>query len=85
MDGRSLVDTSRLTGEPLPVSAEPGTMLLSGVLNGEGSLTLRVVHLVRESQYARIVELVRWRWPSPSPATSRPRSARCSRRGATWR
>ncbi|HEY0995056.1 MAG TPA: heavy metal translocating P-type ATPase [Gemmatimonadaceae bacterium] len=67
VDGHSLVDTSRLTGEPLPVSAEPGTMLLSGVLNGEGSLTLRVLHPSRESQYARIVELVRTAQESKAP------------------
>jgi heavy metal translocating P-type ATPase len=59
IDGHSLVDTSRLTGEPMPRAASSGTMLLSGMVNTDGSLTLRATAPARESQYARIVELVR--------------------------
>ena len=57
--GHSHVDVSRLTGEPVPVSASPGTKLMSGSVNGEGALTLRATARASESQYARIVELVR--------------------------
>jgi heavy metal translocating P-type ATPase len=66
-DGRSHVDTSRLTGEPLPVSAEPGIHLLSGSLNLEAPLTLRATAPASESQYARVVELVRTAQASKSP------------------
>ncbi|MEW5917676.1 MAG: heavy metal translocating P-type ATPase [Gemmatimonadota bacterium] len=59
VEGRSLIDASRLTGEPLPVHAVPGTRLLSGMLNREGALVLQALAVARESQYARIVELVR--------------------------
>ncbi|MEO7987722.1 MAG: heavy metal translocating P-type ATPase, partial [Gemmatimonadales bacterium] len=59
VDGRSHIDTSRLTGEPVPVSARPGTVLLSGSLNIEGALTVRATALASRSQYAKIVELVR--------------------------
>jgi heavy metal translocating P-type ATPase len=59
LKGRSRIDTSRITGEPLPVDAEPGTELLSGSLNGEGAIRMRATALARESQYALIVELVR--------------------------
>lgn len=65
--GRSHVDVSRITGEPVPVSAVPGTRLLSGTLNGEGMLTVRALALARESQYARIVELVRSAQASKAP------------------
>ncbi|HJR15861.1 MAG TPA: heavy metal translocating P-type ATPase, partial [Gemmatimonadales bacterium] len=65
--GRSHVDTSRLTGEPAPVTAEAGTRLLSGSLNLEGPLTLRVLAPASESQYARIVELVRTAQESKAP------------------
>ena len=65
--GRSHVDASRLTGEPVPISAAPGTALLSGSLNGEEPLTLRATRISRESQYARIVELVRTAQASKSP------------------
>ncbi len=65
--GRSHVDTARLTGEPLPVSAVTGTRVLSGSLNLDGPLTLRATAPARESQYARIVELVRTAQSSKSP------------------
>ncbi|TFG53135.1 MAG: heavy metal translocating P-type ATPase [Gemmatimonadales bacterium] len=65
--GRSNVDTSRLTGEPIPVEAGPGTVLLSGSLNGAGALRMRATALARESQYALIVELVRTAQASKAP------------------
>jgi heavy metal translocating P-type ATPase len=65
--GHSLVDASRLTGEPVPVSAAPGVNLLSGSLNGEAPLTVRATRISSESQYARIVELVRTAQASKSP------------------
>ena len=66
-DGRSSVDRSRLTGEPMPLAAVPGTPLFSGSINIEGPLTIRVNRVARESQYARIVELVRTAQLSKSP------------------
>jgi heavy metal translocating P-type ATPase len=66
-EGRSHVDVSRLTGEPVPVTAVPGLALRSGSLNLESPLTLRATALARESQYARIVELVRTAQASKSP------------------
>ncbi|TFG45519.1 MAG: heavy metal translocating P-type ATPase [Gemmatimonadales bacterium] len=65
--GASHVDVSRLTGEPVPVSAGPGTRLPSGSVNGESPLTLRVEALASQSLYARIVELVRSAQASKAP------------------
>lgn len=67
LDGRSHVDASRLTGEPVPVTAAAGTRLLSGSLNLDGPLTVQATARARESQYARIVELVRTAQASKSP------------------
>ena len=67
VDGRSHVDTSQLTGEPVPIAAAPGTHLMSGSANLDGPLTVRATALARESQYARIVELVRSAQESKSP------------------
>ncbi len=67
LDGTSSVDASRLTGEPLPVHAVAGTQLPSGAVNGAGALTVRAEKLASESQYARIVELVRSAQASKSP------------------
>lgn len=59
IDGVSEIDVSTLTGEPIPVPALPGSTLMSGSLNGSGVLRIRATALAAESQYARIVELVR--------------------------
>ena len=67
VEGRSHVDTSRLTGEPIPVTATLGTRLMSGAANQEGPLTMRATALARESRYARIVELVRSAQESKAP------------------
>ncbi len=66
-DGRSHVDVSRITGEPVPVTADAGTPLLSGSANGEGPLTCRATAVAGESQYARIVDLVRSAQASRAP------------------
>lgn len=67
LEGRSHVDVSRLTGEPMPVVAEAGTPLMSGSLNGEGPLVVRARAAAGESQYARIVDLVRNAQASRAP------------------
>ena len=67
VDGHSHVDASRLTGEPIPLSAAPGLALLSGSLNIDGPLTIRATVIAGESQYARIVSLVRSAQASKAP------------------
>ena len=66
-EGRSHLDVARLTGEPLPVTAAAGVTVRSGSLNLESPFTLEATALARESQYARIVELVRSAQASKSP------------------
>ncbi|MBV9880681.1 MAG: heavy metal translocating P-type ATPase [Gemmatirosa sp.] len=78
VDGRSHVDVARLTGEPMPVSAAPGTALMSGSLNVDGSLVVRATAVAGESQYARIVQLVR------SAQTSKAPLQRLADRYAVW-
>ena len=67
IEGSSHVDASMLTGEPLPVSAARDTHLLSGSANLDGPLTVRALATARESQYARIVALVRSAQASKAP------------------
>jgi heavy metal translocating P-type ATPase len=67
VDGVSHVDTARLTGEPLPLDAQAGVILLSGALNMESALTIRATAIAGESQYARIVQLVRSAQASKAP------------------
>ncbi|HKW48058.1 MAG TPA: heavy metal translocating P-type ATPase [Gemmatimonadaceae bacterium] len=66
-DGTSLVDVARLTGEPVPLSATPGTSLLSGSINGDGVLTITAAARAEDSQYAKIVELVRTAQATKAP------------------
>jgi heavy metal translocating P-type ATPase len=67
IDGTAHVDVSMLTGEPLPISAAKGTRLLSGSANLDGALTVRATAAASESQYARIVALVRSAQASKAP------------------
>ncbi|MBQ9902810.1 MAG: cadmium-translocating P-type ATPase [Clostridia bacterium] len=57
-EGTSDIDSSALTGESLPIAAEPGSELLSGMMNGDGSLTARVTNNYENSAAARIISLV---------------------------
>lgn len=65
--GQSHVDTSRLTGEPVPVTAAAGTSLPGGSVNHDGALTARVLAPAAESRYGRIVELVRHAQETKAP------------------
>ena len=58
LEGSSLLDVSSLTGEPLPLEAQPGQELSAGSLNLEGALVLEVLRPGRESAVARIMALV---------------------------
>lgn len=67
VEGHSELDTSRLTGESLPRVVAPGARVMSGMLNGSGAFVMRASAVASESQYARIVELVRSAEASKSP------------------
>jgi heavy metal translocating P-type ATPase len=67
VSGESELDTSSLTGEAIPVVARSGVAVMSGTSNGFGALHIRATALAAESQYARIVELVRTAQASKSP------------------
>ncbi len=58
LTGSSFVDTSSLTGEPVPRPVKVGEMVLAGMINQTGMLTLRVTKRFAESSIARILELV---------------------------
>jgi Cu+-exporting ATPase len=57
-EGRSAVDESMVTGEPMPVEKGPGAKLIGGTVNGNGSLLMRAEHVGADTLLARIVRLV---------------------------
>jgi len=58
VEGKGSADESFLTGEPYRISKIPGSDVLSGALNGETALTVRVGKLPVDSRYARIVRVM---------------------------
>ncbi|MEU9473978.1 heavy metal translocating P-type ATPase [Streptomyces avermitilis] len=58
LDGASDVDQATITGEPLPVSKQPGDEVFAGTVNGTGALRVRVERDPADSVIARIVKLV---------------------------
>jgi heavy metal translocating P-type ATPase len=67
LSGISEIDASQLTGEAIPVLAHEGVRLMSGSLNAHGVLSVRATARAAESQYSKIVELVREAQASKSP------------------
>ena len=57
-DGRSAVDESMLTGEPVPVEKVAGDTVTGGTLNGTGSLVMRAEAVGADTMLARIVDMV---------------------------
>jgi P-type Cu+ transporter len=58
VDGRSAVDESLVTGEPVPVDVGPQDAVTGGSLNTSGHLVLRAVLVGRDTALARITRLV---------------------------
>jgi Cu+-exporting ATPase len=58
IEGRSAIDESMLTGEPIPVEKTTGDRVTGGTLNGSGSFDMRVDRTGAETTLAQVVELV---------------------------
>ncbi len=67
VDGRSAVDESMITGEPLPVEKGVGDAVVGATVNGTGSLRIRATKVGSESVLAQIVEMVRRAQASRAP------------------
>ena len=57
-EGESRIDTSAVTGEPVPVAISEGSQVLSGCVNISGVIYLKVEKILEESMVSRILEAV---------------------------
>jgi heavy metal translocating P-type ATPase len=76
--GVAEVDESALTGEPLPRTKAPGDQLLSGSVNVGSAFDMRATRISDESQYSKIVGLVK------KAQAERPPIQRLADRYAVW-
>ena len=68
--GESYFDEAMLTGEPMPVLKQLGDDLVSGTINGQGSVIYEATRVGSDTALARIVEMVR-RAQNSKPSISR--------------
>ena len=57
-EGRSSVDESMLTGEPIPIEKVAGARLIGATINGTGSLVMRAEKIGSQTVLAQIVQMV---------------------------
>ena len=58
LEGESYIDTAALTGESVPRKASAGDDIISGCVNGAGTLKVKVTKVFEDSTVSKILELV---------------------------
>ena len=66
--GASLVNQAPITGESIPVTAEPGTGVYAGSINGDGTLEVRSSKPAADTTLARIITMVEEAQASRAPS-----------------
>ena len=59
VDGETSINEAMITGESAPVLKKPGLQVIGGSINGEGSITVEVQKVGKESFLSQMIELVR--------------------------
>jgi len=78
VEGNSAVNEAMLTGESRPVEKEPGSKVIGGAINGEGSLTIEVQKTGKDSFLSQMIGLVE------EAQQSKSRSQNLADRAALW-
>jgi P-type Cu+ transporter len=66
-EGSSDIDESMLTGEPLPVTKQPGAEVIGGTVNTTGSFTFRITRVGKDTALGQIVRMVEEAQGSKAP------------------
>jgi Cu+-exporting ATPase len=67
VEGRSSVDESMITGEPIPTTKRPGDTVIGATINQTGAFRFRATKVGRDTMLAQIVELVQQAQGSKAP------------------
>lgn len=67
VEGKSYLDESMVTGEPMPVSKETGDLVVAGTINTTGTFTFRATKVGGETMLAQIIRMVEEAQGSKAP------------------
>lgn len=78
IEGKSSVNESMLTGESMPVSKEKGSKVIGGSINSEGSLTVEIKKMGKDSFLSQVIDMVR------TAQASKSKTQDLANRAALW-